>query len=141
MYRKILIPLDGSTEAEAVLPIAQELITPDSDVILFQVIAPGRSRAFGEYTVRREAIRYLRQVISKLVEPPGTWRCDAAVSGSVADGIVYDAPREEVDLIAMYTYDRKGLSKLIKGSVAEKVRKLASVEVRVVKASDLVPAG
>jgi nucleotide-binding universal stress UspA family protein len=40
----------------------------------------------------------------------------------VADGIVDFARREEVDLIAMYTYDRKGLSKLIKGSVAEKVR-------------------
>ena len=139
MYRKILIPLDGSTEAEGVLPIARGLMTADSDVILFQVIAPGRSRAFGEYTVRREAIRYLRLVISKLVEPPGQWRCEAVVSGSVADGIVEFARREEVDLIAMYTYDRKGLSKLIKGSVAEKVRKSASVEVRVVKASDLVP--
>ena len=141
MYRKILIPLDGSAEAEGVLPIAQGLMTPDSEVILFQVISPGRSRAFGEYTVRREAIRYLRQVINKLVEPPGRWRCEAAVSASVADGIVDIARSEEVDLIAMYTHDRKGLSKLIKGSIAEKVRKMATAEVQVFKASELVAAG
>ena len=67
MYRKILIPLYGSTEAEGVLPIARGLMTADSDVILFQVIAPGRSRAIGEYTVRRGASRYQ----SMATEKPG----------------------------------------------------------------------
>jgi len=141
MYRKILVPLDGSAESEGVLPIVRGFITPESEVILFQVVSPGRSRAFGEYTVRREAIRYLRQVVSKLSEPPGQCRCEATVSASVADGIADFARSEEVDLIAMYTHDRKGLAKLMKGSMAEKVRKKATTEVQVFKASELVAAG
>ena len=141
MYRKVLVPLDGSAESEAVLPMVRGLITGESEVILFQVISPGRSRAFGEYTVRREAIRYLRQVVSKLGDAPGKWRCESTISASVADGIADFARSEEADLIAMYTRDRNGLSKLFKGSIAEKVRKRATTEVQVFKASELVAVG
>jgi nucleotide-binding universal stress UspA family protein len=138
MYRKVLVPLDGSADAEGVLPTVRGLISPESEVILFQVISPGRSRAFGEYTVRREAIRYLRQVVSKLGEPPGQWRCESAISASVADGIADFARSEEVALIAMYTRGRKGLAKLMKGSIAEKVQKKAATEVQIFKPSELV---
>lgn len=141
MYRKILVPLDGSPEAEGVLPIVREMITTESEVILFQVIPPGRSRAFGEYTVRREAVRYLRQAVAKLGEPIGKWRCESTVSSSVPDGITDYARSEEVDLIAMFTHDRKGLAKLMKGSIAEKVQKKATTEVQVFKASELVAVG
>ncbi|PKB81548.1 MAG: hypothetical protein BZY88_06420 [SAR202 cluster bacterium Io17-Chloro-G9] len=140
MYRKILIPLDGSVEAEGVLPMVRGLVTPESEVILFQVVSAGRSRAFGEYTVRREAIRYLRQVLGKLGEPEGQWRCEAAVFAAAADGIVDYARSEEVDLIAMCSQDRKGLSKLMKGSIAEKVRKKTATEVQVFKPGELVAA-
>ena len=38
----------------------------------------------------------------------------------------------------MYTHDRKGLAKLIKGSIAEKVKERATTEVRVVRPRELV---
>ena len=59
------------------------------------------------------------------------WRCEAFVFDSVAQGITEFAHREGVDLIAMYTHDRKGLGRLMKGSVAREVHRIASTEVRV----------
>ena len=69
--------------------------------------------------------------MEKIGEGPGRYRCEVGVSDSVADGIADIARREEVGLIAMYTHDRKGLAKLIKGSIAEKVQKRATTEVRI----------
>ena len=57
---------------------------------------------------------------------------------SVAQGIADFAAREEVDLIAMSTHDRKGLAKLIRGSIAEKVQERSPVDVRVFKPKELV---
>ena len=57
---------------------------------------------------------------------------------SVAQGIADFAAREEVDLIAMYTHDRKGLAKLIRGSIAEKVQERGLVAVRVFKPKELI---
>jgi len=46
--------------------------------------------------------------------------------------------REGVDIVAMYTHDRKGIAKLIKKSIAEKVQKSGPVEVRVLRPRELV---
>jgi len=56
----------------------------------------------------------------------------------VAEGIASFAMREGVDIIAMYTHDRKGIAKLIRKSIAEKVQKSGPVEVRVLKPRELV---
>ncbi len=147
MYQKILIPLDGSKEAEGVLPLVRDLMTPEGEVILFQVIPPGKSQRLGEHVVlgsqqeeamRSQAMVYLIRVMNQLGETTGNWRCEVAVSGSVSEGIVDFAVREGVDLIGMYTHDRKGLSKLIRGSVAEKVRRRAPVDVQVYRPRELV---
>ncbi len=147
MSQKILVPLDGSAEAEWVLPQVRDLMTPESEVILFQVITPGKSQRLGEHVLlgseveeakRNEVLTYLRRVITQLGETTGRWRCEVAVSGSVAEGIVDFAVREGVDLIGMYTHDRKGLAKLIRGSIAEKVQRRAPVEVRVFRPRELV---
>ena len=66
------------------------------------------------------------------------WRCGVVEADSVAQGIADFAAREEVDLIAMYTHDRKGLAKLIRGSITEKVQKRAPVDVWVFKPKELV---
>jgi nucleotide-binding universal stress UspA family protein len=42
-----------------------------------------------------------------------------------------------VDLIAMYTHDRKGIARLIKGSIASDVSKIAPIEVKVFKPREL----
>lgn len=46
--------------------------------------------------------------------------------------------REGVDLIGMYTHDRKGLVNLIRGSMADKVHRRPAIEVQVFRPRELV---
>jgi nucleotide-binding universal stress UspA family protein len=59
------------------------------------------------------------------------------VSESVADAISDLALRENVDLIAMYSHDRRGIARLIKGSIAEKVQRKSSSDLRVLRPREL----
>ena len=59
----------------------------------------------------------------------------------MAEGITSLAAQEGVDLIAMYTHDRKGLARLIKGSIAAKVERGAPAEVRVFRPRALAEVG
>jgi nucleotide-binding universal stress UspA family protein len=146
MYRKVLIPLDGSREAEMVIPKIQPELTEDSEVILLKIIPPLKGETLGQITVtssereeaeRVKAIDYLREVIQRLEGSPDQWRCEAIVRKSVPEGIASFAEQEEVEVIAMYTHDRKGLAKLIKGSIAEKVQRRAPIEVKVFRPQEL----
>ena len=148
MYRKILIPLDRSVrEADDVLALAKDLLAPKGEGILLHIIPPGVPITVGLYVVPARqveddecarALRYLGYLAEQLNQVSGRWRCEVAVSGSVAREIVAFAVREKVDLIAMYTHDRKGLAKLIQGNVAQKVQQKSPIEVRVAKPLDLV---
>jgi nucleotide-binding universal stress UspA family protein len=144
MNRKVLVPLDQSPEAVRVLDVVKEMQGPGAQVVLLHVIPPMPALVQGEHRIlgaeREEAERaiamsHLKTVAAAHFGPSvGSsegWRCAVVVSRSVVQGIVDFAVREEVDLIAMYTYDRKGLAKLIKGSIAEKVMRNAPIEVKV----------
>lgn len=145
--RRILVPLDGSANSEKVLDTVQELLTPGSQGILLNVVSSGRTgRREGNPTPpdkqleaeRTRAMGYLRGVVDHRTEAPGRWRCAVVTADSPAQGIADFAMKEEVDLIAMYTNDRKGLAKLIRGSIAEKVQQRAPTEIRVVKPNEPV---
>ena len=150
MYQKVLIPLDESKEAEGVFPSVKDELSPDGEVILLRVIPPGRTRVIGgqtllgsqmEETERSEAEAYLRSVLRRLDGDPDGWSCEVVIFDSVADGIVDTARRNEVDLIAMYTHDRKGLAALIKKSIAKDIQRRATMEVKVFRPSELVAVG
>ncbi len=145
MSQKILVPLDGSAKAEKVLELAQRFMPPGGRGILLRVF-PTEPAKKGERSNRGRlrqgarraaAMGYLRCVAGHLIDAPGIWRCEVVECDSVAEGIADFAAREQVDLIAMYTHDRKGLAKLIRGSIAEKVQRRAPIEVRVFRPHEL----
>jgi nucleotide-binding universal stress UspA family protein len=147
MYGKILIPLDGSSEPEGVIARILPELSDDTQVILLKVVPPLNAQRVGAITIlstdreeaqRTEALDYLRGVVQRLGGSPGQWSCEAYISKSVPEGISTVAEREEVDLIAMYTHDRKGLARLLRGSVAQKVKQKSPVEVRVFSPRELV---
>ena len=147
-HKRILVPLDRSIKAaEGVLAVVQELLEPEGEAILLHVIPEPSTKMVGsgfvpssrvEKEERARAMGYLKYFADRQNNGPGHWRCEVAVSVSVVDGITDTAAREEVDLIAMYTHDRKGLARLIKGSVTNKVKERASKEVRVIRPRELV---
>ena len=134
LYNKILVPLDKSSEAEDVLPMAQELLNPEGEGILLHVIPRCKSRESnndpGSIQSRKQVRRnktmgYLLCARSYLVETMGRWRCEVVVADSVAEGIASFAMREGVDIVAMYTHDRKGIAKLIKKASPRRSKKAA----------------
>ena len=144
MYRNVLVPLDRSVESEGVLDVIPQLVDPDDgQAILLTVIPPGRTRNIGDLVVlgsqqeeedRARAMFHLNRIVERLREASAA----VVVNQSVADAIVAYGKQQEVDLISMYTHDRKGLARLMNGSVASDVEKKASSPVRVFRPDDLV---
>jgi nucleotide-binding universal stress UspA family protein len=140
MYRKILVPLDGSKEAEKVFSLIKDEVAPEGTIALLRVIPPAKTQHLGGHTIlgtqqeesdRYDAIDYLKEVAQQQGVDSERRVCEAVVASSVADCIVDFANRENVDLIAMYTHDRNVLVRPIIKSVAREVQRKASTEVRV----------
>ncbi len=142
MYTKILLPLDGSSLAERAVSHAAEIARGTSaELILLQVVhdpladAPEagqqeESRAVAE--VSALALEYLQRIAASLAADGIKARC-AVLEGEPAAAILGLAHDENVDAIVMSTHGRSGFSKLIMGSVAEKVALTTKRPVMLVK--------
>ena len=146
MYQKVLVPLDDSDDSRNVVKALSGLVAEGGEAILFHVISPGRTRETGGFKVlgtqmeeeaRDRAMVHLNRLSSELSEASIKSTCAVVVSKSVAESIADYASKEGVDLIAMYTHARTGLSKLLKGSVTADVKKRVSVEVQAFETSQL----
>lgn len=130
MHSKILVPLDGSTVAEQVLPYARLLAAKlRIPAELLGVIDPAASAAsdlthnpryLGKLMEegRRASESYLARVSKTFSE--------TSVIGSVEMGkpeeiIIEKAAENKGTLVAMATHGRSGMSRWLLGSVAEKV--------------------
>jgi nucleotide-binding universal stress UspA family protein len=150
MYQKILIPLDGSSEAEKVVALVGSELASNGVFLLMKVIPPAKNQQIGEHVIlssqqeeadRAAALDYLKSVAQQQIFEPAEWLFEVAISNSVADEIVNVAQRERADLIAMYTHDRRGLAKLIKGNITQQVKEMSPVEVRAFPTRELETVG
>jgi len=146
MYLKVLVPLGGSEEAEKVLGLVEQVLAPGGEVILLHVLPffqpvkmgwPVEVGAHREEAERSKATAYLQGVAQRLGGSVGQRRCEVISAKSTAEGITDFATRERVDLIAMYAKDRKGLARLLRGDIAEKVQQKAPIEVQAFGSRDL----
>ena len=125
MYKSILVPLDGSKLAEAILPeIEKVAASMQARIILLRVcrahVFPGKDPTKAEVEVIREAEKYLNDIAQRLT----TKGFNAEIHvryGDVADEILSHSKRNEIDLISMSTHGRTGLGRWLLGSVAEKI--------------------
>ena len=129
MYDTILVPLDGSERAEAILPHVEDLAQRyNATVIFLQVVEPARVVVGpeGTYTAlnqqafkqrKNQAESYLAALKEKLCEKGVEARTRVAY-GPVVEAIIDTAEREGADLIAIASHGRSGLSRVFYGSVA-----------------------
>jgi nucleotide-binding universal stress UspA family protein len=131
MYKIILVPLDGSERAEAVLPHVEGLaLNFQAEVILMRVIEPvfvytdvhGYIRDETLEEQQREALltraeTYLKAQQGEFQEKNIPTKTHVE-EGPVVGSIINVAKREEVDLIAMASHGRTGLAHVFYGSVA-----------------------
>ena len=129
MYKTILVPLDGSKRAEAIVPHVEQLaLKYGAKVIFLQVVQPhatlsGVDAVPGE--VYRKAYEQQQLEAQKYLEGmAGTFRekgiATAAhiVSGRIIDQILSVAEREQIDLVAIASHGRTGLARVFYGSIA-----------------------
>jgi nucleotide-binding universal stress UspA family protein len=81
--------------------------------------------------LRADANRYLEGVAAKVRERGLQARTEVVVEDQPASAILHEAERERAGLIAIATHARSGLSRMLLGSVADKVIRGAHVPVLV----------
>lgn len=129
MYRKILVPLDGSEHAEAILPHVERLAAQfHSAVTLMQVVEiqagaegvellPMGGSAVGmAVTVAEENQRFTEAYLNKIksrLQTKGIVATVRTAFGSVVDKVLAAARQENVDLIAMASRGRTGAACLL----------------------------
>jgi len=155
MYQKIMVPLDGSRLAECVLPHVEAFIQGCQvhTVIFVRVIEPASPRFLGaptatskvdyeqvlEYTNRIEeerkssAAEYLQEVMARLKRDATLFKQEVLV-GNVAGCLVDFAGTRDIGLIIIATHGRSGVSRWVRGSVADRILRAANVPVLMVRA-------
>jgi len=143
MYKRILIPLDGSALAEQALPHAiAQARNFEAELVLLRVLAPLPSspllgevaRGRAQASLNASAGEYLERVVARVRENNIPVRV-ATVEGSPHVNVIQFAEANEVDLIVMSTRGQSGLSRWLMGSVADRVVRGATVPVLLVRAA------
>ncbi len=144
MYKRILIPLDGSASAEQALPHAIAHAEHfGAELLLLRILVPlprglgasepALSRA--EEAMAALATEYLERLAA------GVREHDSRVQVAISQGhphleIVNFAEANQVDLIVMSTRGQSGISRWLMGSVADRVVRGANVPVLLVRTRD-----
>jgi nucleotide-binding universal stress UspA family protein len=146
MYKRVLVPLDGSPLAEAIIPFLVEIAGPlDMSIVLLRVLEPvpvavveGVRQTMIDIseTRRRDAEAYLESVASTLKRRGISTSYD--VRTGRPDVRILEAARDiSADLVAMSTHGRSGLGRLLFGSVAEQVLRHAEVPVFMMRQAEV----
>ncbi|MFN0020203.1 MAG: universal stress protein [Pirellulaceae bacterium] len=135
--RRILVPIDFSPGSEAALEMATSIARDSGGtLILAHVEVIPLSAGGGEYLYAlpepptEELLARLNAVVLPDANIPVERRL---LAGDPADAIIRLAQTEDVDMIVMGTHGRRGLTRLLMGSVAEVVVRAAPCPVLTVK--------
>lgn len=136
MYKRILVPLDGSERAERILPHAETLArNGDSTVILLYVVEPAAASFVPGMSMmvtpapqeleiywknlqdaEKQAEEYLQKEAA-ILEKKGIKTERVLQRGDPVNTIVNIAAEKDVDLVAMTSHGRTGLERVFYGSV------------------------
>lgn len=144
MMHRILVPIDGSSQAEAAIAYAESLLAPEGELILHRVVPvpepvtallPNtesasrddvrhwwRERAGRDFTLARERVTVGAGRVRELVS-----------EGDPAGEIARQATAEGVDCIVMATHGRGAVGQLFFGSVANRVSRVSPVPLLLIR--------
>ncbi|MFN3392913.1 MAG: universal stress protein [Meiothermus ruber] len=150
MYQRILLPIDGSPPSEHAAAVGLALAKRlGASVVLVHVIEPQRYRELRDV---QEALERARTVGRALLEQ---WErkasraqvaCTTQLTSTepesrpgVAEALVDAGVAHGCDLVVMGTHGRTGLPRVLLGSVAERMARLAPVPLLLVRGDDTKP--
>ena len=143
MINHILVPLDGSTLAECVLPHVRAIApVTKARVTLLHVLEHPENRSggppvdpLGWHMQKQEAQRYLEEKLEEL-QKDGLDAEVAILEGKSAEGIIDFAHSNDADMIALSTHGRTGLTGWNVSSVVQKVLLRSYRSILLVRAYD-----
>lgn len=142
MYKRILMPLDGSPIAEQALPYAiAQAERFQAELVLLKVLTPlAESRSLPIRAVRKAqeitrglAHDYLDRIATEIQGRDIQVRV-VTIEGQPHVQIIRLAEEEQVDLIVICTRGHSGFSRWLMGSVADRVARGVNIPVLLVRA-------
>ncbi len=147
MYKRILVPLDGSGLSESVLSHVKTMATAcgPAEVHLLYVVEPLSAMRESSFSTQdkdyfaqsdRKAEAWGKDYLAKVVlnlETDSIKAKSIVLIGNPAQDILDYATTNAIDLIIMSTHGRSGLARWVFGSVAEKVIRTATCPVMIVR--------
>lgn len=156
MFKRILVPLDGSALAEKALPVAARLARASGgSVILLRVVSPPVEYAYGAaymlYTPmnvleevmeadQADARRYLQGVAASHVLEGVHVQLEVHM-GLTVPVIFSIIDSQRIDLIVMSSHGRTGFKRWLLGSVAQKVARHSPVPVLLLREGEAMATG
>jgi nucleotide-binding universal stress UspA family protein len=158
MYKKIMVPLDGSELAECVLPHLETFLSGSmvSTVVLIRVIEPTPTKFRGSYVTgddhlaqieantreieearKASALEYLQKVLRGIRSADVQLHTEVLI-GKIADRLIDYAEENDVDLILIATHGRSGISRWVRGSIADRILTGSRVPVFMVRAPGMI---
>lgn len=146
MYRRILVPIDGSPVSERALDEASQFarqlqahieIVMVAEEVFYYYDDSGLDYAALLEPVKRNAEKILSDAKTKLQQSGVTAETKLleAKGKRIAHAIVAEAENALIDLIIIGTHGRSGFSRILLGSVAEAVLRTAHIPVLLIRGS------
>jgi nucleotide-binding universal stress UspA family protein len=154
MYKKIMVPLDGSKLAECVFPHLETIVKgcDSPEVIVVQAVEPlsvpyGREvsqftsleqvKAF-EIHQKVDAEKYLKKIVARLMKTAVKAKAEV-IYGKASEVLSDYANKSNIDLVIIATHGRSGISRWVWGSVADRLVRSVCMPVLMVRAPGCVP--
>lgn len=138
MYKKIILPTDGSGYAEEEAERAARLLAEGGEIIVLSVAGKLTSSAFQSrskvkqlnkelYQEAEDSVAHMMKQFDDTVNARGM-----VVVGFPAETIIDVSKKENADLIIISASGKSGLHRFILGSVTEEVLKTSEIDVLLV---------
>jgi nucleotide-binding universal stress UspA family protein len=147
MYKKLMVPLDGSDLAECVVPHVEAIAKgcETEEIILLRVVEPERMYRVSESAIdpnlaeireserKKNAAAYLDTIVKRFADM-GLKTTPRALVGRVAERLIDYCMDERVDLIIIVTHGRSGITRWVRGSVADRILRTSLIPVMMIRA-------
>jgi nucleotide-binding universal stress UspA family protein len=136
IFKRILAPTDLSDLSATGVRYATQLARDvGAELIIFNVMTLDETNTVDKHDLERHRTNLDRFVSDKVADVGGNIQIRKIVDAGDAYGAILDcADNEHVDLIIMSSHGRSGLSRMLIGSVTDKLLRAASCPVLVVPA-------
>jgi nucleotide-binding universal stress UspA family protein len=133
VYRRILVPTDGTPGSEKAVRNALEIATRfDAALYAVSVVEADGKRSLKKRSSRSELVETAEQALDDVrreVEPRGLEVTTRLLEGKPGEQILRFIDQHDIDLVVMGTHGRQGFDRYLLGSITERVVREADVPV------------